>query len=129
MKVFHSLSVTYRWAIAVLFSAILALILLWWVQKVSDTAVWGLLIFIIVPIIQFLLTPIFIVLGVYTYYSKMVVTFGLGKQVLDLHNGTSFDYLLDMRNSKPGFSWKKEMLGYFFEALSEQWSVANLSPA
>lgn len=70
-----------------------------------------------VPIIQFLLTPLFTLLNFYTYYSPMVVSFGDNKKFIDLHNGTSFDYLMEMSQIKPGIKWKNKMLHHYLNAL------------
>ena len=37
--------------------------------------------------------------------------------MIDLHNGTSFDYLLEMRGIPAGFRWKQEMLLHYLNAL------------
>jgi hypothetical protein len=47
----------------------------------------------------------------------MVVSFGNNKRIIDLHNGTSFDYLLKMSNIKAGIKWKNKMLFFYLNAL------------
>jgi hypothetical protein len=79
--------------------------------------IWAAGIFVMVPVIQFFSTPLFTLIGIYTYYSPMVVSLGSNNRVIDLHNGTSFDYLLEMRHVKPGLPWKKRMLGHYLAAL------------
>ncbi len=119
MKRFNNLLRIYQWVVSILFGLILVLISNWWILKVSESKIWILLIFIMVPIIQFLITPLFTLLKFYTYYSPMVVAFGNNKRVLNLHNGTSFDYLLEMSKIKPGIKWKKKMLSFYLNALSK----------
>ena len=109
-KRFHTYGVTTQWLIAVSGAVILSVLLWGWVRLVDDSAVWSLAIFLVVPAIQFLATPLFTVLGWYTYHSPMVVSFGGSKRVIDLHNGSSFDYLLEMRGVRPGAAWKQTMM-------------------
>ncbi len=117
MKRFNKLSIFNQWLIAISFALVLILILLLWIRLVNESKLWMLFIFVMVPIIQFLITPIFTLLGLYTYYSPMVVSFGSNKRLIDLHNGSSFDYLLEMSGTKPGIIWKKKMLCHYLTAL------------
>lgn len=117
MNRFNQLNEFYKWVISIVFGIILLLILLVWIKTVIVSKIWMLLIFILVPVIQFLITPLFTLLNFYTYYSPMVVSFGNNKRLIDLHNGTSFDYLLKMSKIKPGIRWKNKMLYYYLDAL------------
>lgn len=117
MKRFLDFAKPFRWLIAVVFTTILLWILLTWVSLLDESILWVLAIFLIVPIIQFLSTPLFTLLGLYTYYSPMVVRFGSSSQVIDLHNGSSFDYLLEMRGVSAGLEWKHKMLLHYLNAL------------
>ena len=119
MKRFNKLNNVFKWIISIAFGAILLIILFVWIKTVSEAKIWMLLIFIMVPIIQFLITPLFTLLNFYTYYSPMVVSFGNNKKFIDLHNGTSFDYLLEMSKIKPGIRWKNKMLFFYLNALLE----------
>jgi hypothetical protein len=47
----------------------------------------------------------------------MVVSFGNNKRMIDLHNGTSFDYLFEMSKIKAGIKWKNKMLFFYLKAL------------
>jgi hypothetical protein len=117
MKRFNQLNEFYRWVISIAFGIILIFILLVWIKTVSESKIWMLLIFMMVPVIQFLITPLFTLLNFYTYYSPMVVSFGNNKRFIDLHNGTSFDYFLEMTKIRPGIKWKNKMLYYYLDAL------------
>jgi len=117
MKRFNHLNEFTKWFVSISFGIILLLLLFLWITTVSESKIWMLLIFIIVPIIQFLITPLFTLLNFYTYYSPMVVSFGNNKKFIDLHNGTSFDYLMDMSHLKPGIKWKNKMLYHYLSAL------------
>ncbi len=117
MKRFYSIKPQYQWLISAACTIVLFLLLIWWVALVSQNKEMMILIFIMVPLIQFLLTPLFTKLRLYTYYSPMVVSFGNTPNVIDLHNGTSFDYLMDMRGVKTGVPWKKKMLKHYLNVL------------
>ena len=117
MKRFNQFNKLLKWLVSISFGIVLLLILFFWIMTVSESKILMLSIFIIVPIIQFLITPLFTLLNFYTYYSPMVVSFGNNKRFIDLHNGTSFDYLLEMSHIKPGIKWKNKMLHHYLNAL------------
>ena len=117
MKKFHRLHKVVQWGIAVVCSILLLIILSAWAKAVIISKIWIALIFVMVPIIQFLITPLFTLLNLYTYYSPMVISFGNNPRMLDLHNGTSFDYLFEMTDVKAGIQWRNKMLSYYLEAL------------
>lgn len=117
MKRFNSLIKVIKWGISISFGIILVFILSIWIRMVSESKIWMLLIIIMVPVIQFLITPLFTLLNFYRYYSPMVVSFGNNKKVIDLHNGTSFDYLLEMSKIKAGIKWRNKMLFFYLNAL------------
>lgn len=117
MKKFNQLNELLKWSVSISFGVILLFLSYFWINTVSESKIWMLLIFIMVPIIQFLITPLFTLLNFYTYYSPMVVSFGNNNRFIDLHNGTSFDYLLEMSHIKPGVKWKNKMLCHYLNAL------------
>jgi len=117
MKRFNQLNELLKWLVSISFGIVLILLLFFWIKTVSESKILMLSIFIMVPIIQFLITPLFTVLNFYTYYSPMVVSFGNNKRFIDLHNGTSFDYLMEMSHIKPGIKWKNKMLHHYLNAL------------
>ena len=119
MKQFNRISAIARWGVAISFTMFLGLLLTGWIQHVNESPIWAAGIFVMVPIIQFFSTPLFTLLGIYTYYSPMVVSLGSNDRVINLHNGTSFDYLLEMRRVKPGLPWKKRMLVHYLAALQQ----------
>lgn len=119
MKKFSKLNKLIQWSISIVFGTALILILSWWIEKVNESIIWIFLIFVLVPLIQFLITPLFTMLKLYTYYSPMIVVFGANSRILNIHNGTSFDYLLEMSGTKPGINWKKKMLVFYINGLLE----------
>lgn len=76
-----------------------------------------LLIFIYLPLGQFSLAPIFTLTGVYTYYSPMLLGYMANMDQIDLHNGTSFDYLFVMSKYKRGIDIRNRILIYHLEGL------------
>ena len=117
MKKYLQLPVVVRWSIALGFILALGILLFWWVALVNESFVWSLLFPILVPVIQFLVTPLLMLIGFYKYFSPMVVSMRPTRTVIDLHNGTSFDYLFEMQGVKPGLPWKKTMMRHYLTAL------------
>ncbi len=70
-----------------------------------------------VPMAQFACTPIFKLTGVYTYYSPMLLGYMANDKQIDLHSGSSFDYLFVMRKFKPGNEIRNQLLIFHLEGL------------
>ena len=67
------------------------------------------------PIYHFLIAPLLRLLGLLKYYSPMMITINKKNKTLEIHNGTSFDYLVNMRWRQRGLKAKKRMLIYYLE--------------
>lgn len=78
-----------------------------------------LLIILYVPIGQFSFTPFFTLLGVYRYYSPMLLGYTPSDAHIDLHSGGSFDYLFVMRKYKSGIEWRNKLLLFQLEGLKK----------
>lgn len=76
-----------------------------------------LLFIIYVPVGQFAFTPFFRLLGVYKYYSPMLLGYLANDIKIDLHSGGSFDYLFVMRKYKSGIEFRNRLLIYHLEGL------------
>jgi len=87
------------------------------IEKGYDQPLYYLAFVLYVPITQFLYTPLFTLTGGYTYYSPMLLGYMANKKQIDLHSGTSFDYLFVFRNFKPGMEWRNRLLAYHLEGL------------
>lgn len=72
-----------------------------------------------VPIGQFSFTPFFTLLGVYRYYSPMLLGYTPSDTQIDLHSGGSFDYLFVMRKYKSGIEWRNKLLLFQLEGLKK----------
>jgi hypothetical protein len=72
---------------------------------------------IYVPISQFAFTPFFKIVGVYKYYSPMLLGYMANSKQIDLHSGTSFDFLFVLRKYNPGIQLRNRILLYHLEGL------------
>ena len=70
-----------------------------------------------IPISQFANTPFFRLIGIYKYYSPMLLGYMANQKQIDLHSGGSFDYLFVMKNYKAGNEMRNRLLLYHLEGL------------
>jgi hypothetical protein len=87
------------------------------IEKGYDQPLYYLAFVLYVPITQFLYTPLFTLTGGYTYYSPMLLGYMVNEKQIDLHSGTSFDYLFVLRKYKPGIELRNRLLAYHLEGL------------
>jgi hypothetical protein len=87
------------------------------IEKGFSQPIFYLLFIIYVPIGQFAFTPLFRLIGVYKYYSPMLLGYMANDQQIDLHSGGSFDYLFVMRKYKVGLEMRNRLLMYHLEGL------------
>jgi len=117
MNAFYKLPKVLQWGIALTllvggFFPALAVIELGYLHPI------GYLLFLFyIPIGQFSFTPFFKLVGVYNYYSPMLLGYMPSNIQIDLHSGGSFDYLFVMRKYSPGFEMKKRLLLFHVEGL------------
>jgi len=117
MNNFYERSKLFQWSVAVLLMIIMLFITYLWFKLTSVSPFFTLLILLLAPLFQFCITPFFSLLGVYKYLSPMLLIFSPNSKKYDLHNGTSFDYLLVMRKYQKGRILRQKMLEYFIEGL------------
>ena len=70
-----------------------------------------------IPVGQFAFTPFFKLIGIYTYYSPMLLGYMANDSQIDLHSGGSFNYLFVMRKYKTGIEMRNRILMYHLEGL------------
>jgi hypothetical protein len=70
-----------------------------------------------IPISQFLFTPIYKLTGGYTYYSPMLLGYMVNDKEIDLHSGTSFDYLFVLNKFKLGTPLRNRIMMYHLQGL------------
>ena len=106
-----------QWIKAILLILIGFLPALSMIAKGHSHPIFYLLFIIYVPIGQFAFTPLFRLIGVYKYYSPMLLGYMANDRQIDLHSGGSFDYLFVMRKYKAGVEMRNRLLIYHFEGL------------
>lgn len=87
------------------------------IEKGYSQSIFYLLFIVYVPIGQFAFTPFFRLIGVYRYYSPMLLGYMPNHIQIDLHSGGSFDYLFVMRKYKLGIEMRNKLLFYHLEGL------------
>ena len=87
------------------------------IENGYSNAIYYLLFIIYVPVGQFAFTPIFKLIGVYKYYSPMLLGYMANDHQIDLHSGGSFDYLFVMRKYRAGIEIRTKLLIYHIEGL------------
>ena len=117
MNRFYTLPILAQWSLAILLALIGFLPLLGVLELSEVHPACLTLILVCVMIGQFTMTPISKLSGTYTYYSPMLIGYMANKKNIDLHNGSGFDYLMVMRNTKPGIVFRNQILRYHLEGL------------
>jgi hypothetical protein len=56
-------------------------------------------------------------LGIYRYLSPMLLVYGATPKRYDLHNGTSFDYLLCFLEHRKPIRWRNQVLLHYIDGL------------
>lgn len=87
------------------------------IEKGYSQPIYYLLFIIFIPVGQFAFTPLFRLIGVYRYYSPMLLGYMANDSQIDLHSGGSFDYLFVMRKYKAGVEMRNRLLMYHVEGL------------
>jgi hypothetical protein len=103
-------------------AAILFLLLGFWpalviIEKGYEQPLLYLLFLIYIPVGQFAATPFFTLVGIYKYYSPMLLGYMANDKQIDLRSGGSFDYLFVMRTYKSGIALRNKLLIYHLEGL------------
>ena len=83
----------------------------------SSQPLYYLLVLVYIPVFQFAITPISRLTGIYKYYSPMLLGYMANKNQIDIHSGSSFDYLFVMTKYKIGSEFKNQLLLYHLEGV------------
>jgi len=117
MNDFYQLPKTSQWIISLAFLLLGLFLAIFIIEQGSENPLIYAAFILYVPISQFLYTPLFKLTGGYTYYSPMLLGYMVNEQQIDLHSGTSFDYLFVFRNQRAGVSLRNKLLMYHCEGL------------
>jgi hypothetical protein len=117
MNDFYQLPKTLQWIISLVFLLLGLFLAIFIIEQGSENPLIYAAFILYVPISQFLYTPLFKLTGGYTYYSPMLLGYMVNEQQIDLHSGTSFDYLFVFRNPRAGVSLRNKLLMYHCEGL------------
>ena len=117
MNDFYKQRKLFQWIEAILLLLIGLLPALVIIEKGYSQPSFYLLFLIYVPIVQFAATPFFTLVGIYKYYSPMLLGYMANDNQIDLHSGGSFDYLFVMRKYKSGIEMRNRLLIFQLEGL------------
>ena len=117
MNDFYKQPKLFQWVEAILLLLIGLLPALVIIEKGYSQPLFYLLFLIYVPIVQFAATPFFTLVGIYKYYSPMLLGYMANDNQIDLHSGGSFDYLFVMRKYKSGIEMRNRLLIFHLEGL------------
>ena len=124
MNTFYQQHIALQWGVAIILAAIGFLPVMAITAQGIFNPLYYLLILLYLPVGQFSFTPIFALTGVYKYYSPMLLGYLPNDKVIDLHSGSSFDYLFvfvlgkgDGDPSVDKLSLRKRILAYHFMGL------------
>ena len=117
MNDFYKQLKLFQWVEAILLLLIGLLPALFIIEKGYSQPLFYLLILFYIPIVQFAATPFFTLVGLYKYYSPMLLGYMANDSQIDLHSGGSFDYLFVMRKYKSGIEMRNRLLIFHLEGL------------
>lgn len=119
MNKFYKQAIYLQWLLAILLliaGFYPALII---IELAARQNIYAVLFIFYVPIGQFSSTPFFKLIGVYRYYSPMLLGYMANNIQIDLHSGGSFDYLFVMGKYRKGIKLRNQLLRFQIEGLLE----------
>lgn len=117
MNKFYTIPIFFQWPLVILLGFIGGMPLgLTFQFAILKTPIFLFLLPFVYPLAVFSITPFLKLIGYLHYYSPMLLA-TIDKNKIELHHGTSFDYLFVMKFSDFGFKAKKKLLIYYLEGL------------
>jgi hypothetical protein len=117
MNAFYELNRVLQLLVALLMLVMAGGVTYLWFELFENNLVMLFLIFVITPVLQFLIAPSMKLIGMYRYVSPMLLIYAPNKKKFDLHNGTSFDYIFIYPKKGRRVRWQNLMLHYYLEGL------------
>ena len=117
MNTFYTYSKRKQWTITIILLIIFGVLMIAWLQLMTRSLWYYFSIVLLVPPMQFALTPLLTLTGTYKYLSPMLLVYNPTQEKYDLHNGTAFDYFFVMRGIKKGRATQNKILAYYLEGL------------
>ncbi|MBE1301169.1 MAG: hypothetical protein GJ680_14835 [Alteromonadaceae bacterium] len=115
---FYNQNITAQWMLAVLMLMVPLLFVLFLLNIFREYTITACFLALFVPsLVQFFVAPFAKLTGHHQYLSSMLLFYSVGNKKYALPNGTSFDYLMHMRNVKPGFNFNKRLLVFYIDGL------------
>lgn len=119
MNIFYTANEKIQWAIGSVMMLLLLAGIAFWLHFIDSLLLRLAMVFIMIPMYLFLSSPIMTLTRKYNYVSPMLMYIKKKDGSLELHSGTSFDYLFVMMNVRPGINWRNKMLQYYLDGLTE----------
>lgn len=117
MNKFYKLPLVLQWVIALILLIIGFYPVLLVLENMRSLVLYGIMLLLYTPVLQFTSHPFFTLVGVYTYYSPMLLGYMANKVQIDLHSGGSFDYLLVMSKNRRGAMVRRSLMVFHIAGL------------